>query len=180
LGVHAAEVAAVLDGDTGELRFFGMEMDVGRGAGFRVALPGPVRAGSEAGPTGYGPARELFRRRPECVVAAPSEVLRGSGSGSTPIVRDAGLPVRLRLAGKLRAVRVSGDPEEALRQGSNALPASVLQAAVAARDPGSMKGRRGPSGTIAGWIGWCSSGPRIVMISRSRARAAGRACGTRM
>jgi transposase len=116
LDVHAAKVvAAVLDAETGELQFFGMEMDVGRVAGFCVALPGPVRAAYEAGPTGYGLARELSRRRVACVVAAPSKIPRGSGERVKTDRRDAELLVRLLSAGKLHAVRVPGDAEEALR-----------------------------------------------------------------
>jgi transposase len=116
LDVHATKVvAAVLDAETGELQFFGMEMDVDRVAGFCAALPGPVRAAYEAGPTGYGLARALRRRRVECVVAAPSKIPRGSGERIKTDRRDAELLVRLLLAGKLHAVRVPGDEEEALR-----------------------------------------------------------------
>ena len=116
LDVHATKVvAAVLDADTGELQFFKMEMDVDRVAGFCAALPGPVRAAYEAGPTGYGLARELSRRRVQCTVAAPSKIPRGSGERVKTDRRDAELLVRLLLAGKLHAVRVPGDEEEALR-----------------------------------------------------------------
>src|SRR5436190_12512428 len=73
LDVHATKiVAAVLDADSGELRTFRMNGDAGEAAGFCVGLPRPVRAGYEAGPTGFGLARELAKRRVECVVAAPS------------------------------------------------------------------------------------------------------------
>ena len=116
LDVHAAKVvAAVLDVETGELQFFGMEMDVGRVAGFCAALPGSVRAAYEAGPTGYGLAREFAKRRVDCVVAAPSKIPRGSGERVKTDRRDAELLARLLVAGKLHAVRVPGDEEEALR-----------------------------------------------------------------
>ena len=116
LDVHATKVvAAVLDAETGELQFFGMEMDVGRVAGFCAALPGRVRAAYEAGPTGYGLARELAKRRVECVVAAPSKIPRGSGERVKTDRRDAELLARLLVAGKLHPVRVPGDEEEALR-----------------------------------------------------------------
>lgn len=116
LDVHATKVvAAVLDVETGELGFFGMEMDVDRVAGFCAALPGPVGVAYEAGPTGYGLARELAKRRVGCVVAAPSKIPRGSGERIKTDRRDAELLVRLLLAGKLHAVRVPGDEEEALR-----------------------------------------------------------------
>ena len=116
LDVHATKVvAAVLDAETGELQFFGMEMDVDRVAGFCAALPGRVRAAYEAGPTGYELARELAKRRVECTVAAPSKIPRGSGERVKTDRRDAELLVRLLLAGKLHAVRVPGPEEEALR-----------------------------------------------------------------
>jgi transposase len=116
LDVHASKVvAAVLDAETGELQFFGMGMDVDRIAAFCAALPGPVRAAYEAGPTGYGLARELAKRKVACTVAAPSKIPRGSGERVKTDRRDAELLVRLLLAGKLHAVRVPGDEEEALR-----------------------------------------------------------------
>jgi len=82
---------------------------------FCAALPRPVRVAYEAGPTGYGLARELAKRRVECVVAAPSKIPRASGDRVKTDRRDAEHLVRLLLAGKLHAVRVPGAQEEALR-----------------------------------------------------------------
>jgi transposase len=116
LDVHAARiVAAVLDGETGQLQTFAMSGDVLATAGFCAGLAGPVRVAYEAGPTGYGLARELARRGVECVVAAPSKIPRASGDRVKTDRRDAELLVRLLLAGKLHPVRVPGDEEEALR-----------------------------------------------------------------
>jgi transposase len=116
LDVHAAKiVAAVLDAGTGELTFFGMDADIDRAAGFCAGLPRPVRVAYEAGATGYGLARELAKRRVECVVAAPSKIPRASGDRVKTDRRDAELIVRLLFAGKLHAVRVPGAEEEALR-----------------------------------------------------------------
>jgi len=116
LDVHAARiVAAVLDAETGEIAFFAMTADIERTAGFCSALPRPVRVAYEAGPTGYGLARELAKRRVECVVAAPSKIPRASGDRVKTDRRDAELIVRLLHAGKLHAVRVPGAEEEALR-----------------------------------------------------------------
>jgi transposase len=92
-----------------------MTADIDRAGGFCAALPGPVRVAYEAGPTGYGLARELAKRRVECVVAAPSKIPRASGDRVKTDRRDAELLVRLLLAGKLHAVRVPGAEEEALR-----------------------------------------------------------------
>jgi transposase len=116
LDVHATKiVAAVLDAETGELQFFRIGGDVGAAAGLCAGLPRPVRAAYEAGPTGYGLARELARRGVECVVAAPSKIPRASGERVKTDRRDAEHLVRLLLAGKLYPVRVPGAEEEALR-----------------------------------------------------------------
>jgi len=116
LDVHATKiVAAVLDGETGELQTFASSGDMNAAAGFCAGLPRPVRVAYEAGPTGYGLARELAKRGVECVVAAPSKIPRGSGDRVKTDRRDAEHLVRLLLAGKLHAVRVPGDEEEALR-----------------------------------------------------------------
>jgi transposase len=116
LDVHATKiVAAVLDVETGELQYFGMTADLDKTVGFCAALPGPVRVAYEAGPTGYGLARDLARRGVACVVAAPSKIPRASGERVKTDRRDAELLARLFLAGKLHAVRVPGPEEEALR-----------------------------------------------------------------
>jgi transposase len=116
LDVRATEIlAAVLDAESGELRTFGMNGDAGEAAAFCAGLARPVRAAYEAGPTGYGLARELAKRRVECVVAAPSKIPRASRDRVKSDRRDAELLVRLLLAGKLHAVRVPGLEEEALR-----------------------------------------------------------------
>ena len=116
LDVHATKiVAAVLDVETGELEFFMLGGDVGQAAGLCAGLPGPVRAAYEAGPTGYGLARELAARGVGCVVAAPSKIPRGSGDRVKTDRRDAEHLVRLLLAGKLSPVRVPGAEEESLR-----------------------------------------------------------------
>ena len=116
LDVHASKiVAAVLDAETGELTFFQMTGDSVGAAGFCAALPAPVRATYEAGPTGYGLARDLARRGVDCVVAAPSKIPRGSGDRIKTDRRDAEHLARLLMAGRLHPVRVPGDEEEALR-----------------------------------------------------------------
>lgn len=116
LDVHATKVvAAVLDAETGQLQSFAMSGENTEVAGFCAGLPGPVRVAYEAGPTGYGLARELAKRGVECVVAAPSKIPRASGDRVKTDRRDAEHLVRLLLAGKLHPVRVPGDEEEALR-----------------------------------------------------------------
>jgi transposase len=79
LDVHAAKiVAAVLDVGTGEARSFRLPGDVGEAVGFCSGLARPVRATYEAGPTGYGLARELERRGvSSCGVRAGKDSARG-------------------------------------------------------------------------------------------------------
>ncbi|MCA1690623.1 MAG: IS110 family transposase, partial [Actinobacteria bacterium] len=116
LDVHATKiVAAVLDAETGELGTFAMSGESAAAAGFCAGLPRPVRAVYEAGPTGYGLARELATRGVECVVAAPSKIPRAPGDRVKTDRRDAELLARLLMAGELHPVRVPGDEEEALR-----------------------------------------------------------------
>src|SRR3954447_26440493 len=116
LDVHATKiVAALLEAETGELEFFRIGGDVSEAAGLCAGLPRPVRAAYEAGPTGYGLARELQRRGVACVVAAPSKIPRAPGERAKTDRRDAEHLVRLLLAGKLHPVRVPGPEEEALR-----------------------------------------------------------------
>jgi len=116
LDVHATKiVAAVLDAEAGQLQMFGMSGESTTAAAFCAGLPRPVRVAYEAGPTGYGLARELSRRGVECVVAAPSKIPRASGDRVKTDRRDAEHLVRLLFAGKLHAVRVPGPEEEALR-----------------------------------------------------------------
>ena len=105
LDVHAAKiVAAVLDGETGELQYFRLGGDVPRG-GWTVRRAAAAGAGGlEAGPTGYGLARELARRGVACVVAAPSKIPRASGERIKTDRRDAELLVRLLLAGSYPSV----------------------------------------------------------------------------
>ena len=116
LDVHATKiVAAVLDGETGQLQTFAMGGESAAAAAFCAGLAGPVRVTYEAGPTGYGLARELAGRGVECVVAAPGKIPRAPGDRVKTDRRDAELLARLLLAGKLHPVRVPGDEEEALR-----------------------------------------------------------------
>lgn len=116
LDVHAAKVvAAILDAETGELRFQRLGGDSGAVIELCCALPGPVKASYEAGPTGYGLARGLEQAGIDCLVAAPGKIPRGATERVKTDRRDAEHLVRLLWAGKLSPVRVPGPPEEAMR-----------------------------------------------------------------
>jgi transposase len=116
LDVHAAKVvAAILDAETGELRFQRLGGESRPVVELCESLPGPVRASYEAGPTGYGLARALEAAGVGCVVAAPGKIPRGATEKVKTDRRDAEHLVRLLLAGKLHPVRIPGPAEEALR-----------------------------------------------------------------
>lgn len=116
LDVHAAKVvAAILDAETGELRFQRLGGESGPVVKLCSSVTGPVKASYEAGPTGYGLARALGAAGIECVVAASGKIPRGAAERVKTDRRDAEHLVRLLLAGKLHPVRVPGPPEEALR-----------------------------------------------------------------
>ena len=59
-------------------------------------------AAYEAGPTGYGLARELAKRGVGCVVAAPSKIPRASGDRVKTDRRDAEWLTRLQEREQLR------------------------------------------------------------------------------
>jgi transposase len=116
LDVHAARVvAAVVDGESGELRARRLSGETAEVVAFCVGLPGPVRVSYEAGPTGFGLARALDAAGIGCVVAAPGKIERPAQDRVKTDRRDAERLVRLLMIGGLHAVRVPSGGEEALR-----------------------------------------------------------------
>ena len=84
-------------------------------AEFCAALPAPVRVAYEAGPTGFGLARELAGRGIDCTVAAPGKIERPAQDRVKTDRRDAERLVRLLMIGGLHPVRVPTPAEEAMR-----------------------------------------------------------------
>ena len=116
LDVHAGKVvAATIDSASGELRFARLSGSTSGAAAFCAGLPGPTRVTYEAGPTGFGLARELATIGIECVVAAPGKIPRAPQDRVKTDRRDAEKLARLLIAGELHAVRVPATDEEALR-----------------------------------------------------------------
>src|SRR3954470_6520352 len=116
LDVHASKVvAAMLDAETGELRFSRTAGETGRTLALCSELEAPVLVAYEAGPTGFGLARALRAAGIDCVVAAPGKIPRAAQDRVKTDRRDAEHLVRLLLAGKLEPVRVPSTEEEALR-----------------------------------------------------------------
>jgi transposase len=116
LDVHASKVvAAMLDAETGELRFSRLPGEVDRTLALCAALEPPVRVAYEAGPTGFGLARALTAAGVDCLVAAPGKLPRAAQDRVKTDRRDAEHLVRLLLAGKLEPVRIPSTEEEGLR-----------------------------------------------------------------
>lgn len=116
LDVHARSVsAAAIDERTGEV--LQRRLDPGNQAvlAWLDGLPKPVAVAYEAGPTGFGLARDLTEAGVRCVVAAPSKLIRPAGDHVKTDARDAVLLARLLRVGELAAVRVPSRAEEDAR-----------------------------------------------------------------
>ncbi|HUA06443.1 MAG TPA: IS110 family transposase [Solirubrobacteraceae bacterium] len=115
LDVHArATVAAVLELESGELRFRRVGGPPRSVVNYLEELPGPVLAVYEAGPLGYGLARATTLGI-EVVVCAPGSIPRKPGDRVKTDRRDAERLVRSLLAGELSFVRVPTVEEEQFR-----------------------------------------------------------------
>ena len=115
LDVYArATVAAVLELGSGELRFRRVGGRPRSALGFLEVLPGPVLAVYEAGPVGYGLARET-RPGLEVRVCAPGSIPREPGDRVKTDRRDAERLVRSLVSGELSFVRVRSVEEEQFR-----------------------------------------------------------------
>jgi transposase len=116
LDVHAAQThAAVLDVSTGELRGAKLRMAPIDVVDFLAGLPGPVQAVYEAGPTGFGLAREARLRGIDVQVVAAGKVPRASGDRVKTDKRDAERLARLLAAGELRFAFVPTVADEQFR-----------------------------------------------------------------
>jgi transposase len=116
LDVHATQTAAAMfDTATGEIRsrkFAGRPHEV---MDWLVALPKPVRAVYEAGPTGYGLARRARAAGIDMQVCAPGMIAPGPGGRVKTDKRDALKLARLHAAGQLVLVHVPALEHEHLR-----------------------------------------------------------------
>jgi transposase len=116
LDVHARSVVGCgLDGQTGEVFERRFVPDHGEITAWIKALPAPVSVVYEAGPTGYGLARTLAAADVDCVVAAPSKLIRASGDRVKTDTRDARHLARLLHLGEVVAVAVPSVDQEAAR-----------------------------------------------------------------
>ena len=80
LDVHARSiVGAALDVESGRVVVRRLPPTVAGVSGWLAELAGPAAVAYEAGPTGFGLARELTAAGVRCVVAAPSKLQRPAG-----------------------------------------------------------------------------------------------------
>ncbi|MGZ4519864.1 MAG: IS110 family RNA-guided transposase [Mycobacteriaceae bacterium] len=116
LDVHARSVvAAAIDGVSGEVFKARLTPDPGNVLRWVRALPGPVAATYEAGPTGFGLYRALTGAGVRCEVAAPSKLQRPSGDRVKTDQRDALHLARLLRLDEVTSVSVPSVDQEAAR-----------------------------------------------------------------
>jgi transposase len=120
LDVHKATITvAEADGTTSEVRFFGEIINTPEAINKLVKQ---LKVGDssltfcyEAGPCGYGIARQLTDLGRDCIVVAPSLIPKKAGDRVKTDRRDALSLARLHRAGELTAVWVPDGAQEALR-----------------------------------------------------------------
>ena len=116
LDVHARSVVGcAMDSVTGELLQRRLGTDPGEIRHWIGELEGPVAVTYEAGPTGFGLARDLRAHGIACLVAAPSKITRAPGDRVKTDARDALLLARLLKLGEIVEVTVPSVASEAAR-----------------------------------------------------------------
>ena len=116
LDVHARSVFGCgLDGETGEVYSRRLSTDHREILDWVQGLPGPVAVTYEAGPTGFGLARALLDEQVQCLVAAPSKLVRPCGDRVKTDARDAAHLARLLHLGEITPVCVPSIEREAAR-----------------------------------------------------------------
>ncbi|HEY3750410.1 MAG TPA: IS110 family transposase [Pseudonocardiaceae bacterium] len=116
LDVHARSIVACgLDTATGQVMRRRLVPSAQAVLDWLRELPGPVAVAYEAGPTGFGLARQLTVAGVRCVVAAPSKLQRPAGDRIKTDARDALLLARLLRMDEIVEVRVPSIEQEAAR-----------------------------------------------------------------
>lgn len=144
LDVHAKTiVACALDTATGEVIRAKMNPDPVAVLAWIQTLAGPVQAVYEAGPTGYGLSRFLTGHGIDCLIAAPSKLMRAPGDHVKNDKRDSLVLARMLSLGQVTAVRVPTEDQEALRDLSRARQQASKELAHAKQRVNALMLRRG-------------------------------------
>lgn len=126
LDVHAATVtAAALNAATGEITETKMPAHNDTVATWVAGFGDDIEVTYEAGPSGYGLARHLLANDIDCVIAAPSKLLRAPGDHVKTDRRDALGLARMLSLGEITAVRIPTVTQEGLRDISRARQRAV-------------------------------------------------------
>jgi len=104
-----------LDASTGQVWQRKLTPDPAGVLAWVSTLPGPVKVGYEAGPTGYGLYRFLNDHGVSCVVGAPSKLQRPHGDRVKTDARDSELLARLLKLDEFAEVTVPSVEQEAAR-----------------------------------------------------------------
>ena len=116
LDVHARSIVGCgLDSVTGEVFRRRLTPTFAGVSSWLAELPAPVAVTYEAGPTGFGLARELTGAGVRCLVAAPSKLQRPAGDRVKTDARDALHLARLLRMDQIVPVRVPTLEQEAAR-----------------------------------------------------------------
>ena len=108
-------VGCGLDGDTGEVFERRLCPDHREVLEWVAGLPAPVAVTYEVGPTGFALARALIGAGIDCVVAAPSKLIRPAEDRVKTDARDAVHLARLLHLGQIVAVTIPSVEQEAAR-----------------------------------------------------------------
>jgi transposase len=108
-------VASAIDGVTGEVVTQRLVAEHAAVVDWIRRLAAPVAVTYEAGPTGYGLYRALTAAGIDCVIAAPSKLIRPSGDRVKTDRRDAVLLARLLRMGEVVPVTVPTVEQESAR-----------------------------------------------------------------
>lgn len=127
LDVHAKSVtAAALNAGTGEIDQATMPADDNTVISWIRTHGEDTAVTYEAGPTGYGLARNLTDQGITCTVAAPSKLLRAPGDRVKTDQRDALGLARMLSLGEITEVRIPPIEQEGLRDVSRARQRAVV------------------------------------------------------
>lgn len=116
MDVHASTVtAAALNVATGEITEASLAADNTTVATWVAGFGDDGQVTYEAGPSGYGMARHLLANNVDCVIAAPSNLLRALGDHVKTDRRDPLGLTRMLSLGDITEVRIPSIDQEGLR-----------------------------------------------------------------